>query len=74
MARTGISYLKTRTEYEGINYFLYICLGIVHISSIPVIFVVGMVIDFGKYWWVVLIGSIIFVAWAERNGNLRNKT
>ena len=74
MIRTGISFLKSRKEYEGINYFLNICLAILHFASIPAIFITVLVIDFGKNWLVVLIVSIIFVAWAKRNRNLQNRT
>ncbi|MHA6261492.1 hypothetical protein ACXYMX_16655 [Sporosarcina sp. CAU 1771] len=73
MARTGSSFLKARKEYEGINYFLSICLSLVLIACIPALIITGLVIDFGGYWLVVLIGIIILIAWAKRNENMRRR-
>ena len=67
LGTTGFSFYKSKTGNEGINYFLYLCLAAVHIISIPGLLIMSLVIDFGAHWWIVLIGAILVIFWAERN-------
>ncbi|OAH58625.1 hypothetical protein AWH48_16620 [Domibacillus aminovorans] len=63
---TGRSYLNSRLEYGGIIYFLYACLGFTHLVLAPAAFIIGgMKIDFGQYWWVVLICIIFLLVWGN---------
>ncbi|WP_208324140.1 hypothetical protein [Paenisporosarcina antarctica] len=61
MAKTGMSFLKSRLEHVGVNHFLYICLGTINLIGVLVIFIVSMVIDFGSNWWINLLAVIFLV-------------
>lgn len=62
MAKTGMSFMKSRLEHDGVNHFLYICLGTIHLIGVPVVFIVSVVIDFGSNWWINLIVVLFLVA------------
>lgn len=61
MAKTGMSFMKSRLEHDGVNHFLYICLGTINLSGVLVVFIVSMVIDFGSNWWINLLTVIFLV-------------
>lgn len=75
LGATGFSFYKSRTGNEGINHFLYIVLAGMHLISLPGLLIVSLVIDFDAHWWIVLIGAILVIFWAERNKRkLRRRT
>jgi hypothetical protein len=71
---TGFSYYNSRIESEGIGqYFLYIVLGIVHILLAPMaVIIAGMKIDFGQYWWAVLIGLVLLIFYGNGYKDAKN--
>jgi hypothetical protein len=71
---TGFSYYNSRIESEGSGqYLLYIVLGIVHILLAPMaVIIAGMKIDFGQYWWAVLIGLVLLIIYSNGYKDVKN--
>jgi hypothetical protein len=71
---TGFSYYNSRIESEGSGqYLLYMGLGIVHILLGPMaVIIAGMKIDFGQYWWAVLIGLVLLIIYGNGYKDARN--
>lgn len=67
MIVTGFSYLKSRKEHEGGTRLLYLIVASAHIIIAPIAFVIGSLrIEFGQYWWAVLIGILILIYWGNQ--------
>ena len=74
MARTGVSFKKSLKDNSGINYFLYFCLATINFLGIPLLLIVGTIIDFGKHWLLMLLIATAFVIWSNYNeGKMRKE-
>lgn len=73
MARTGVSFKKSLKHHSGINFFLYFCLATINFLGIPLLIIVGTVIDFGKHWLLALIISTALVIWSNYNEGKKKK-
>lgn len=70
---TGFSYFNSRYEHEGLTYILYACLGVAHFILAPIAFVIAnMKIEFGQYWWAVLIGIVVLLIGGNGYKDARN--
>lgn len=70
---TGFSYYNSRIEHDGIHYFLYACVGASLIVLAPsAVIIAGMKIEFGQYWWAVLIGIICLLILGNQKKDARN--
>jgi uncharacterized membrane protein YozB (DUF420 family) len=70
---TGFSYLNSRFEFDGMTRFLYFCLGIAHTLLAPISVIIAvMKIEFGQYWWAVLVGAIILIIWGNQQRESQN--
>jgi hypothetical protein len=73
MMFTGFSYYNSRLEHEGITWFLYFCLGIAHAILAPIAFIIAvMKIEFGQYWWAVLVGIVMLIIWGNQQRESQN--
>lgn len=73
MMITGFSYYNSRLEYDGPAYFLFALVGWAHTLLAPIAVVIAsMKIEFGQYWWAVLIGIIILLIYGNGYKNARN--
>ncbi|YCI79302.1 hypothetical protein M1D47_12425 [Bacillus sp. R1-10] len=62
MMVTGFSYLDSRFEHDGFTRFLYLCLGLAHNILAPISFTIAVLkVEFGQYWFAIIIGAIIFM-------------
>jgi hypothetical protein len=73
MMVTGFSYYNSRIEHQGITKLLYVLLALAHTVLAPLALIVGiMKIEFGQYWWVVLIGILILLYWGSQQKEAQN--
>jgi ABC-type multidrug transport system permease subunit len=73
MTLTGFSYFKTREEHEGGTRFLYLMVAVAHVVIAPIALVIGSLrIEFGQYWWAVLIGILLLIYWGTQQKESQN--
>jgi hypothetical protein len=73
MIITGYSYFNSRVEHVGITRLLYLFLAVAHVFLAPSALIIGiMKIQFGQYWWAVLIGIFILIYWGNQQRESQN--
>ncbi|MGE6487734.1 hypothetical protein [Paenisporosarcina sp. NPDC076898] len=73
MARTGVSFKKSLKDNSGINYLLYFCLATINFLGIPLLLIVGTIVDFGKHWFLMLLIVTAVVIWGNYNDSKKQK-
>lgn len=67
MMVTGFSYYNSRIEHQGKTRLLYLMVALAHTLLAPAALTIGiMKIQFGQYWWAVLIGMLILIYWGSQ--------